>query len=197
MLTNTCSICNITNTLPNSEWRGVKKGIRIIHKTCYYKEYAINNKKTIAENKIRWIKKDPIRFKLTQKRYVDSGKAQESLQKRKAKNPIEFRKAAIARANKAKGSNPDRYLAYQAMYQRTRRDIISKPINTKFFDLLLIKYLHCPSDLTVDHIIPLKNDIVSGLHVPWNIQYLTQSHNSIKSNSFDGTYNNDGWRKYV
>ena len=46
-------------------------------------------------------------------------------------------------------------------------------------------YYHCPENKVVDHEIPLQGNIVSGLHVETNLQYITSSENCAKSNKFE------------
>jgi hypothetical protein len=56
-------------------------------------------------------------------------------------------------------------------------------------DLEAIKVIYalCPHEHHVDHIVPLKNPHVCGLHVACNLQYLTATENIRKGNSLVNT----------
>jgi len=43
-------------------------------------------------------------------------------------------------------------------------------------------YANCPPQHEVDHIVPLRGHLVSGLHTISNLQYITKSENRRKGN---------------
>ena len=55
-------------------------------------------------------------------------------------------------------------------------------------------YSQRPEGFHVDHIIPLNGKNVCGLHVEYNLQYLTPEDNTKKGNQNDGSYENLSWK---
>lgn len=71
---------------------------------------------------------------------------------------------------------------YKTAIRRARK-IRATPSWSNLSDIREI-YRLCPEGYHVDHIIPLKGYLVSGLHVPSNLQYLTVEENLNKGNKF-------------
>lgn len=46
-------------------------------------------------------------------------------------------------------------------------------------------YRNCPPGHHVDHIVPLRNEAICGLHILENLQYLPEEENKKKGNTFD------------
>lgn len=77
--------------------------------------------------------------------------------------------------------------AYKNHYSGNRREKLINSINTEYGKQRLRYYYIEASKLglTVDHIIPLQGEFVSGLHVPWNITFISRSENTSKGNRVD------------
>lgn len=134
------------------------------------KQWAIDNKEHIS--------------KLAKKRYyLDVNKERARSRKRWLLYP---EKVKATNLNWAK-NNPNKVKALMKT-RNARRRLVVKQQCPKWADKEKIKeiYMNRPEGYHVDHIIPLRGKLVSGLHTQDNLQYLTISENSRKNNKFIG-----------
>lgn len=71
-----------------------------------------------------------------------------------------------------------------AITAKRRSAKLKRTPNWSEYEAIKQFYINCPSGHQVDHIIPLQGELVSGLHVLGNLQYLTATENARKKNKF-------------
>lgn len=79
-------------------------------------------------------------------------------------------------------SNLGKFAAKTNKYRAAKLQATPKWLTKKQLKQMEDMYINCPKGYQVDHIIPLQGINVCGLHVPWNLQYLTVSDNIKKRN---------------
>ena len=147
------------------------------NKAEYQKKYRLRTKEKLRS----YQKKYRAKYKLRDKeKLIEKNKLYRLKNKHKIKQYYLNNKEEIKQKVKEyRLKNPHIRRAYWS-----KRKAIKLRSTPKFANLEKIKeiYKKCPKGYHVDHIIPLQSKIVCGLHVEWNLQYLTPSANCSKSN---------------
>ncbi len=133
----------------------------------YQKLYYQKNKAKWLGYKDKWVKNNP-------------EKNRESKLKYKAKNKEKTKAYNKQWAQK----NSGKVTAYARAYQLSKQRAMPKCLSDSQIDQIEQFYVNRPDGYHVDHIVPLKGKLVSGLHVSWNLQYLRAAENIRKSNKF-------------
>lgn len=81
-----------------------------------------------------------------------------------------------------KGRLTKKHQRREARKLRPRGAKTKHPISKYYKKQIVEFYKNRPEGMEIDHIVPLNGPNVSGLHVPWNFQYLTPEENRTKSN---------------
>lgn len=134
------------------------------------KQWAINNK-------------DLISLKYKQKYQSNIEKERERSRRKWFLNPEKVKATNLKWAK----NNPNKFRTI-IRNKNAKRRLVVKQQMPKWANQEKIKeiYMNKPDGYHVDHIIPLRGKLVSGLHVENNLQYLTHIENSKKRNKFIG-----------
>jgi len=160
----------------------------------YQHKFRLKNRKKLREksklyflkNRIKINERRRLRYPRDNKKIKESVKLYRLNNKEKIKN---YKK--LYRLNNKK-KEKKYFLLYTLKnpnfikYHCAKRRSLQLKATPKFANLEKIKeiYKNCPKGYHVDHIVPLQGKNVCGLHVEWNLQYLTASENLSKHNTF-------------
>jgi hypothetical protein len=183
-MTKVCTKCGVEKELGEfSRNKGGKYGVRADCKYCR-KQYYQENRGRMLEYRKEYYQENRSEVIRYGKRYY-----QENREKRVEYNKHygrqyrqDNRERVLECQKQYRQENPEIFRAGNAKYRAKKRN--ATPDWLTPIDHLVIRHIYktCPEGHHVDHVVPLKGETVSGLHVPWNLQHLPAAENISKGN---------------
>lgn len=190
-------VCKTCPRTESSRWYVVEG----ICNACYQKRARLTDPSKAKESLRKYRAKPEVQATARERLRLARIADPEQFKKYSQTQYIKNRDAILAKAR----SNPKRAEYKKTEYEKNKagylfrawmRKQVVRRATPKWVDKKELKrwVSERPDGYGIDHILPLQGELVSGLNVPWNLQYLTLSENSAKFNDFDGTYENESWR---
>ncbi len=152
----------------------------------YERAYRAKNKERMREYSKQWRLDNPDIFKQYTKAsyHKHKEKNKEVIQKYRENNKEKI-KLTVKRWQKLnKEEQRPKRAAILAKYRASKLQAVPPWLGRELKSEIKQIYIDCPKGYQVDHIVPLQGKNIRGLHVPWNLQYLTAEENQIKGNRF-------------
>lgn len=147
----------------------------------YMRDYRAANPEIIKKVNRRQYAKSKDKIKTGTKIYYENNRKTRTAQMREYNN--KNRDKHLEWGKKHRKEKPYIYNASSSKRRSAKLKATPKWLTPEQLNEIKQIYKDCPKGHEVDHIVPLQGAIVSGLHVPWNLQYLPSDENRRKSNT--------------
>lgn len=147
-------------------------------------KYRETHRKQARQRTAQWVVDNPERKRENDKRYYEQNRERElaKSKKRHKKN----RKANCERSKQWRLDNPNRVAAQTAARRAVKKQAIPVWADTKQIETFYAEAKRLTEETgvshQVDHIVPLNNDMVCGLHCEDNLRIITAEENNTKKN---------------
>ena len=150
-------------------------------------KYRAENPEAVKNANYKWAAANPEKVKAKKRRaYWKNPEKERAAQRAKHTRYAPIYNAGMRRWRKA---NPDKANALSGAYQRAKSQATPAWLSAiqmaqveEFYDIAAARTVQTGVNHEVDHVFPLRGKNISGLHVPWNLQVLTERENISKGN---------------